>query len=91
MDARDKRGHDVPGGPFVSKNTKDMERAQAAFHKKEQQQREGAKAMADYRAGEEAQRAKTAKLRALRLAREEQDRTTAAAAPAAKAKRKTRP
>ena len=62
-----------------------MERAQSAFHKKEAQMREGAKAMADYRAGEEAQRAKTAKLRALRLAKEEQERKAEAAAPAAKA------
>ena len=74
------------------KNTKDMERAQAAFHKKEQQQREGAKAMADYTAAAEATRAKTAKLRALRLAREEQDRMMAAkAVPPAKAKGKKKP
>jgi len=33
---------------FVSKSTKDMERAQAAFHKKEIQAREGATAMAEY-------------------------------------------
>jgi hypothetical protein len=65
----------------TQKNSKDMERAQAAFHKKEQQQREGAKAMADYRAGEEAQRAKTEKLRALRLAKEAADREAEAKAP----------
>jgi len=63
------------------KNTKDMERAQAAFHKKEMQLRDGAKAMADYRAGEDAQRNKTEKLRALRLAKEEQERAAAEAAP----------
>lgn len=59
---------------------KDMEQVQAAFHKKEAQAREGAKAMADYRAGEEAQRAKTEKLRALRLAKEAADREAALAA-----------
>jgi hypothetical protein len=39
-------------GVFVSsqKNVKDMERAQAAFHKKEIQAREGAVAMAEYKA-----------------------------------------
>jgi len=66
----------------MASSGKDMERAQAAFHKKETQAREGAKAMADYRAGEEAQRAKTEKLRALRLAKEAADKEAAAAAPA---------
>jgi len=65
-----------------------MERAQAAFQKKEVQMREGAKAMAEYRAGEEAQRVKTAKLRALRLAKEAADRQAAEAAPAKAGKRK---
>ena len=65
------------------KTSKDMERAQSAFHKKEAQQREGAKAMADYRAGEEAQRTRMAKLRALRLAKEEQERKEEAEAPPA--------
>ena len=51
-------------------NTKDMERAQAAFHKKETQRREGAQAMAEYQAHLTAERAKTEKLRALRLARD---------------------
>jgi hypothetical protein len=78
---------------FVStpKNTKDMERAQAAFHKKEAQAREGAVAMAEYKAAGVAQRAKTERLRALRLAREEQERKAAEAAPskpAAKSKAK---
>ena len=81
-------GHDELDKPLMNdKSSKDMERAQSAFHKKEAQLREGAKAMADYRAGEAAQRAKTEKLRALRLARDEQERT-ARAAPAAKAKGK---
>ncbi|HEX5211318.1 MAG TPA: hypothetical protein VFW22_06245 [Pseudolabrys sp.] len=65
----------------MSKSPKDMERAQAAFHKKEMQQREGAVAMADYRAGEAAERAKTAKLRALRLAKEAADAKAEADAP----------
>jgi hypothetical protein len=44
-------------------------RAEALF-KKEQQLREGQKAMADYRAEQDAMREKTARLRALRLARD---------------------
>jgi hypothetical protein len=43
-------------------------RAEAAF-KKEEAQREGQKAMQEYRANEQALREKTARLRALRLAR----------------------
>jgi hypothetical protein len=81
---------------FVSKSTKDMERAQAAFHKKEAQQREGAVAMAEYNAATQAQRTKTEKLRALRLAKEEADAKAAAEAPpkaekpkAGKAKKRT--
>jgi hypothetical protein len=64
-----------------SKSTKDMERAQAAFHKKEVQAREGAMAMAEYKAASQAERAKTERLRALRLAKEEADREAAAKAP----------
>ena len=48
---------------------KERVRAEAAF-KKEEQVREGGKAMAEYRAEQEAVREKTAKLRALRLARD---------------------
>jgi hypothetical protein len=44
-------------------------RAEALF-KKEQQLREGAKAMAEYKATQKAINEKTAKLRALRLARD---------------------
>ena len=44
-------------------------RAEALF-KKEEQMREGAKAMAEYRAEQQAVQEKTAKLRALRLARD---------------------
>ena len=53
-------------------------KAEASFKRKEQQAREGAIAMSEYRAGQEATRAKTERLRALRLAKEAQD----AAAPA---------
>ena len=63
------------------KSTKDMERAQAAFHKKEAQAREGATAMAEYKAAGNAERAKTERLRALRLAKEAADREAAANAP----------
>ena len=45
-------------------------RASALFNKKEEQQREGRKAMAEYEAAQQAMREKTAKLRALRLARD---------------------
>jgi hypothetical protein len=72
----------INDGLFVStpKSTKDMERAQAAFHKKEAQAREGAVAMAEYKAAGQAERAKTERLRALRLAKEAADRTAAAIA-----------
>jgi hypothetical protein len=86
----------INNGVFVSsqKSTKDMERAQAAFHKKEIQAREGATAMAEYKAAGNAERAKTERLRALRIAKEAADREAAAAAPpkpVAKGKAKKRP
>ena len=73
----------VNNGVFVStpKSTKDMERAQAAFHKKEIQAREGATAMAEYKAAGNAERAKTERLRALRLAKEAADREAALNVP----------
>ena len=73
----------VNDGMLVStpKNTKDMERAQAAFHKKEAQAREGASAMAEYKAASNAERVKTERLRALRLAKEAAEREAAANAP----------
>ena len=58
-----------------------MERAQAAFHKKEAQAREGATAMAEYKAAANAERAKTERLKAMRLAKEAADREAAAKAP----------
>jgi hypothetical protein len=63
------------------KDTKDVERAQAAFQKKEAQAREGATAMAEYVAAGHAERAKTERLRALRLAKEAADREAALRAP----------
>ena len=60
------------------KSTKDMERAQAAFHKKEIQAREGASATADYKATANAEREKTARLRKLREAKEAADKHAAA-------------
>jgi hypothetical protein len=71
-----------------SKTTKDMERAQAAFHKKEAQAREGASATAEYKAAANAERAKTERLKALRLAKEAADREAAANAPPAAVKSK---
>jgi hypothetical protein len=55
----------------LAKTPSDEERAQAAFKKKELQQREGKVAMAEYLALAKAERDKTTKLRALRLANEE--------------------
>jgi hypothetical protein len=46
------------------------DRAEAPFKKKEQQLREGQQAMAEYEAARVATREKTARLRALRLARD---------------------
>jgi hypothetical protein len=62
-------------------SSKDMERAQATFHRKEAQARDGMSAMAEYQAELIAERKKTERLRALRLAKEEADRAAAAAAP----------
>jgi len=72
----------------TQKNLKDIERAQAAFHKKELQQRDGLTATAEYKAANQAERDKTAKLRAMRMAKEEQERKAAADAPPVKAKGK---
>lgn len=53
--------------PVASTNA--MDKAAAAF-KKEEQKREGAKAMAEYRAAQAAEQRKTERLRAARLAQE---------------------
>jgi hypothetical protein len=58
-------------------------KAEATFKRKEQQAREGAIAMSEYIAEQEAVRVRTEKLRALRLAKE-----AAEAAPATTAKKK---
>jgi hypothetical protein len=55
---------------ILTKNSKDvMDRAEASF-KKEERAREGAKAMRDYEAESRAVHEKTARLKALRLAKE---------------------
>jgi hypothetical protein len=51
-------------------------RGSTALQKKEERLREGQKAMAEYLADEHAMRARTAKLRALRLARDAADKQT---------------
>ena len=71
---------------ILAKNPKDaMERAEASF-KKEERAREGAKAMRDYEAESRAVHEKTARLKALRLAKEAADQ----AAPAKKATRQSK-
>ena len=77
----------------------DMERAQAAFHKKEIAKRDGQVATQEYHGALKAERDKTEKLRALRLAREVAEADAAqlkdaeaarkpAAKPAGKAKKR---
>jgi hypothetical protein len=58
--------------------TKNLDHAQVSFARKERQAREGAKAMANYEAQADATRKKTARLRALRLAKEAAEMETAA-------------
>jgi polyphosphate kinase 2 (PPK2 family) len=58
------------GVATLDRNSQTHARASALFNKKEEQQREGRKAMAEYEAAQHAMREKTAKLRALRLARD---------------------
>jgi hypothetical protein len=63
--------------------------ADSKFKRKEQQLRDGAKATAEYEAAGHAMRAKTEKLRALRLAKEAADKKAAEEGPkAAKGKKK---
>lgn len=66
-----------------------MDKAAAAF-KKEEQRREGTKAMAEYQAAQIAEQKKTEKLRALRLAREAVESSAPAPKPAGKAKAKVK-
>jgi hypothetical protein len=56
-------------------------RAEATFKRKEQQARDGKLAMNEYNAASNAMREKTARLRALRLAKEAADREAAKNAP----------
>jgi len=63
-----------------------QEKAEASFKRREIQAREGVAAMAEYEAGKIAERQKTARLRELRLAKEEQDRQAAAEAKPVKTK-----
>jgi hypothetical protein len=58
---------------FVTNSEEARKRADASFKKKELQAREGAKAMADYEAAAHAVEKKTARLKALRLAKEAAD------------------
>ncbi len=59
---------------FMSNSEAARHRAEANFKKKELQVREGAKAVADYEATGRAVEKKTARLKALRLAKEEERR-----------------
>ena len=62
------------------------DRAEASFKRKEIQAREGIKAMAEYEADKVAVRAKTERLRELRLAKEAADAKAEAEKPAKVAK-----
>jgi hypothetical protein len=69
--------------PVASTNA--IDKAAAAF-KKEEQRREGTKAMTEYLAAQAAEQKKTEKLRALRLAREAQEAETVVEKRPAKSK-----
>jgi hypothetical protein len=56
---------------YLNSKTNTLIRAEANFKKKQRQQQEGATAMAEYHAQMKAVRENTARLRALRLAKEE--------------------
>ena len=74
-------------------DTQAKAKAEASFKRKETQAREATKAMADYEAARGAERAKTARLRKLREAKEEADKEAAAveaAKPKAAGKKKRR-
>jgi hypothetical protein len=64
------RQYDKGVAPLDRTSQQTHDRAEKLFNKKEEQQREGRKAMAEYEAAQQAMREKTAKLRALRLARD---------------------
>jgi hypothetical protein len=72
-----------------SRSEEDRKRAEASFKKKELQAREGAKAFAEYEAANRATTEKTARLKALRLAKEAADaETKARSVPAISTKRR---
>jgi hypothetical protein len=62
-----------PTRPPLAKTPSDQERAALTAQRKEAQAREGEVAMAEYQAALRAEREKTTKLRALRLAKEKRD------------------
>lgn len=64
---------------FVTNSEVARNRAEASFKKKELQVRQSAEAAADYEAAGRAVEKNTARLKALRLAKEESDRQAAAA------------
>ena len=70
-----------------TQNTRD--RAEARFDRLQRQKREGEAAAKDYEAQSKSVDAKTARLKALRLAKEAADAEAAAAAPPKPAKTKT--
>ena len=72
---------------MTTHNTKDEARMEANLKKKELQAREATKAMAEYQAGRRALVENTARLRALRLAKEAADAETRAAAKKPPSKR----
>jgi hypothetical protein len=67
----------------LADDTKERKSAEAQF-KKEERATEGAKAMAEYKAEREAERAKTERLRGLRLAKQASDRVAIRTAPTKK-------
>ena len=75
----------------MTNDSEARDRAEAKFKKKELQAREGEKARAEYEAHGRAMAEKTAKLRALRLAKEAADRQAASEQPPRPASTKSRP
>ena len=67
-------------GANVGRRHKERKWAEAQF-KKEERATEGAKAMSEYKAEREAERAKTERLKALRLAKEASDKIAKRTAP----------
>ena len=71
------------GVPILSVNTDESRRRAEALFKKEQQSREAQQAMAEYQAELRMMREKTARLRALRLARDAANNNKKKTRPAA--------